>query len=319
MIVAASWEAGGLGRAASELLGAAGELAGALGTEVAFVALGEAAAAEAAGAHGARRAFVVEGAGAATGAETLTAALAELAREVGARAVLLAADDVGAEVGPRLAERLGGAAVTHAVGLEATDGRIVATRPVFGGKAVARVAATAEPVVATLRRGAFAAATAIGGAAAVETRRAPAVGGAVELVGTEPVAAGASLEDASVIVSGGAGLGSGESFAELQELASLLGGAVGASLAAVDAGWASPEQQVGLTGKTVSPNVYFAFGISGASQHLAGIGGAKAVVAVNTDPDAPIFDTARLGVVMDCRRFLAALIAQLRNGARSAA
>jgi electron transfer flavoprotein alpha subunit len=116
-----------------------------------------------------------------------------------------------------------------------------------------------------------------------------------------------------VIVSGGAGLGGPEAFAELQELAVLLGGTVGASLAAVDAGWAAPELQVGLTGKVVSPDVYFALGISGASQHLAGIGGAKAVVAVNTDPEAPIFAAARLGVVMDARQFLEAAIDELRR------
>ena len=137
--------------------------------------------------------------------------------------------------------------------------------------------------------------------------------GAVELLGAEPIAAGAALEEATVIVSGGAGIGGDEGFAELEELAAIMGGAVGASLAAVDNGWAPPERQVGLTGKSVSPDVYFAFGISGASQHLAGIGGAKVVVAVNTDPDAPIFRAARLGVVMDCRRLLAALIAELRR------
>jgi len=102
-------------------------------------------------------------------------------------------------------------------------------------------------------------------------------------------------------------------YERVEELAQLLGGAVGASLAAVDAGWAAPDRQVGLTGKVVSPDVYFALGISGASQHLAGIGGAKAVVAVNTDPDAPIFARARLGVVMDCRTFVAAMIDRLRS------
>lgn len=119
-----------------------------------------------------------------------------------------------------------------------------------------------------------------------------------------------------MIVSGGAGLGAAEAFGELEQLAELLGGAVGASLAAVDAGWAAPERQVGLTGKTVSPDLYLAFGISGASQHLAGIGGAKAVVAVNTDPDAPIFATARLGVVADCRQVLSAIVEELRRNVR---
>jgi len=312
VIVVATWDEQELGAAAREALGAAAQLAGALGEDVALVCLGgdgSGPAAEA-GTHGAAQAVVVEGA---VGAEGALAALAEVAGELGARAVLLPSDDRTAEIAPRLAERLGGTAVTQTVGLEISDGRPLWTRAAYGGKALAAVAAVAEPVVATLRRGAFAAAQAGAGTAEISTRGAPATNGTVELVGMEPAASGASLEDAKVIVSGGAGLGGAEAFGPLEELASLLGGAVGASLAAVDAGWASAERQVGLTGKTVSPDVYFALGISGASQHLAGIGGAKAVVAVNTDPDAPIFNTARLGVVMDCHTFVSAMLERLRS------
>ena len=318
MIVAATWDVDDLGRAGCELVGAANRLGAALGAEVAFVSLAAdgAGAAKAAGTHGAARAFVVLGDHAVSGSEGSVAALAELARELNARAVLLPADEQGGEVAPRLAERLAGTAVTHALAIEAADGRPVWTRPVFGGKALATVMATVEPVVATLRRGAFDPAEETGGSVSIEAREVPAGDGAVELLDSEAPAGGASLEDAAVIVSGGAGLGSAEAFSELEELARLLGGAVGASLAAVDAGWAPPERQVGLTGKAVSPDVYFALGISGASQHLAGIGSAKAVVAVNTDPDAPIFRTARLGAVMDCREFIGALVAELRRSAR---
>jgi len=318
MIVVASWDAASPGAATRELLGAAARLGAALDDEVALVSLGTGGAkvAEEAGSYGAAQVFVVEGDLAASGNEASLAALAELARELGASAVLLPADERSAEIAPRLAERLGGAAVMHATGIDVSDGRVVWTRPVFGGRALAAISAAAEPVVATLRRGAFEAAAATGGpAAAVSTRQAPNVDGAVELVASEAPSAGESLEDAKVIVSGGAGIGNGDGFAELEELARLLGGAVGASLAAVDAGWAPPDRQVGLTGKAVSPDVYFALGISGASQHLAGIGGAKAVVAVNTDPNAPIFSAARLGVVMDCHAFVASMIEQLR-GAR---
>lgn len=314
MIVAVTWDAPRLGAASLEVLGAAVRLGAALGEEVALASLGAepAGAAEEAGGYGAAQAFAFEGDHAASGNEGALAALAELARELGARALLLSADDRSAEIAPRLAERLGGAAVMHAVAAEVRDGRPVWTRPVYGGKALAVVFAS-EPVVATLRRGVFAPAEATGGSAAVSTRTATAAGGAVELIGFEAPAAGASLEDARVIVAGGSGIGNGDGFAELEELARLLGGAVGASLAAVDAGWAAPDRQVGLTGKVVSPDVYFALGISGASQHLAGIGGAKAVVAVNTDPDAPIFSIARLGVVMDCRTFVASMIDRLRT------
>lgn len=317
MIVAATWESGGLGQAGREVLGAAVRLGATLGDDVAFAALGTAAAdaAAEAGGYGAARAFALEGDYAASGAEGAIAALAELARELGGRAVLLAADEQGGEIGPRLAERLSGTAVTHATDVEVADGRLLWTRPVFGGKAFAAVEALVEPVVATLRRGAFSSAETMGGAAAVETRQVPVTDGAVEFIGSEAPQTGVALEDAAVIVAGGGGLGSREAFAELEELAGLLGGAVGASLVAVDSGWAAPERQVGLTGKVVSPDLYFAIGISGASQHLAGIGGAKAVVAVNTDPDAPIFTAARLGVVMDWKRFLPVLIDELRRAA----
>lgn len=306
MILVALWD---LGPAAREALGAAARL----GDEIAVALLGDPASAEEAGAYGATQAFVFDGDLAVSGGEATIAALTELARELGARAVLLPRDDRTAEIAPRLAERLGGTAVTQVVAIELTDGRPVWTRSAYGGKALVEVTAAAEPVVATLTRGAFAPAEATGGTATVSTRSAPAVDGAVELLEREAPSTGASLEDAKVIVSGGAGLGAAEAFRELEELAGLLGGAVGASLAAVDAGWAPADRQVGLTGKVVSPDVYFAIGISGASQHLAGIGGAKAVVAVNTDADAPIFASARLGVVMDCHTFIRSMIEQLRS------
>jgi electron transfer flavoprotein alpha subunit len=283
MILVATWDSGELGRAGLELLGAARHL----GEELSYVSLADAT------------------------SEAVLPTLAGLVVELGANVVLLPADEQGGELAPRLAERLSGTAVSHVIGVERAEGRLRWTRPVFGGKALATVVALAEPVVATIRRGAFEPSDG-GGYAEVRLPAQPS-DGAVELVGTEPVSSGAALEEAAVIVSGGAGVGGEEGFAELEQLAALLGGAVGASLAAVDSGWAPPERQVGLTGKSVSPGVYFAFGISGASQHLAGIGGAKAVVAVNTDPDAPIFRTARLGVVMDCRRLVSALIAELER------
>ena len=313
MILAASWDGERLSPAAREVVVAGARLGEAHGARIAYASLGGQGAAADSGGCGAEQAFAFDGDLAPSGAEAAVSALADLARELGARALLLPADERSAEVAPRLAGRLGGAAVLNATALEPRDGRIVLTKPVFGGKAVAEVAAVAEPVVATLRRGIVEAPETSGATVPVETRPAPAVGDAVELLGRDAPAEGASLEDAKVIVSGGAGLGDGSAFDDLEELARLLGGAVGASLAAVDAGWAPPDRQVGLTGKSVAPDVYFALGISGASQHLAGIGDAKAVVAVNTDPDAPIFQAARLGAVIDGRAFVAALTDELRR------
>jgi len=313
VILAASWDGEHLSPGAREVLAAAAPVGDAMGTGVAFASLGGAGAAAEAGGGGAAQAYAFDGDLAGSGAEASVAALAELARELGARVVLLQADERTAEVAPRLAGRLDGAAVLNATGLDVRDGRLVLTKPVFGGRAVAEVTATPEPVVATLRRGVAEAPEPTGTSATVETRPAPVTGDAVELLGRDAPTEGAALEDAKVIVSGGAGLGDEAAFAELEELAQLLGGAVGASLAAVDAGWATPDRQVGLTGKSVAPDVYFALGISGASQHLAGIGDAKAVVAVNTDPDAPIFSSAKLGAVTDCRALAAALTDELRR------
>ena len=126
-------------------------------------------------------------------------------------------------------------------------------------------------------------------------------------------AEGLRLEDAAVVVSGGRGVGGADGFEQLEELAHVLDGAVGATRAAVDLGWVPLSQQVGLTGKVVSPSLYFAVSISGASQHIAGITGAKTVVAINKDKDAEIFKLASYGVVSDWKPFIAALIAECRR------
>ena len=124
---------------------------------------------------------------------------------------------------------------------------------------------------------------------------------------------GVSLEDASVIVAGGRGLGGPEPFEQLQELADILGGAIGASRAVCDAGWLEHSYQIGLTGKTVTPDLYITVGISGASQHMAGCSGAKDVVAINKDEDANIFKTASFGVVGDWEKVLPAFIDKIKE------
>lgn len=316
MIVIAGRGGQELSRAQRELVTVARRLAGDLGSQVAYLAVGPeaAAAARRAGAFGIGRAVAIELNDASGAVEPIIENLAQGARRLGASVVLLAADHLGVQAGPRLAARLGGSALNDAVDVRVEDGRVIWTRPVFGGKALADVVLRRSPAVVTVRSGAFEAAEEGAGEAAVDVLEAVAVDTAVRVVQREEGRQeGPRLEEARVVVSGGRGLGGPEGFQRLAELAELLGGAVGASLAAVDEGWAPPEWQVGQTGKMVAPDVYFAVGISGASQHLAGISGAKAVVAINKNPDAPIFKVARLGVVMEYEKLLPALIEAVKR------
>ena len=189
---------------------------------------------------------------------------------------------------------------------------MVVERPVYGGKAVIQQKITATPAILTIRRKYFEPAPLEGTTVPVtfETGK-----GRVTLVAEKKeVTDGIPLEDAEVIVSGGRGIGGPEQFELLEKMAQHLNGAVGASRGAVDEGWASPTRQIGQTGKIVAPGVYFAVGISGASQHLAGIANSKCVVAINKDEEANIFNRARFGVVCDYKKIIPALTRAIAEG-----
>jgi electron transfer flavoprotein alpha subunit len=239
----------------------------------------------------------------------------DIARAAGAETVLFPADAMGMELAPRLAYRLGAGLVTDCVDFQLRDGRRVFVKPVYGGKALARVRVTTPVSLATVRLRTQEPWPA-------ETQR------SIERIIVAPQRQGISpemtiierieeegeeinLEDAKVVVSGGRGMGSAGAFQQLKQMAKILGGAVGASRTAVDAGWVPPAYQVGQTGKIVAPDVYFAIGISGSSQHIAGMGGSKIIVAINKDPEAPILRIANLGLVEDYRNVLPALIEAL--------
>jgi electron transfer flavoprotein alpha subunit len=233
--------------------------------------------------------------------ETL-AALAEACK--GADAILLSNDTYSQELAPRLAHRLGGSCAGDGVDVQLVDGRLRVTRQVYGGKAQAVIALKRTPGVAWLRARSFAP-----GNAGVPPAGPPASGrrdaGAPKTRIIERTASQSEtkLEDARVIVSGGRGIGGPEGFAqELQPLAQLLGAQMAASRAACDAGWVPPTWQVGQTGKKVAPDLYLAIGITGASQHMAGISDAKQIAAINIDRDAPIFKHCRFGIVEDYRK-----------------
>ena len=312
MILVAGYGGASLSRAEREVMTAAR----AAGGEITFVALGGSdASGENAGSFGASTVIVFEGSDdEAPYTAAAAAALADVGAELEPEAVLIPGDERGLELGPRVAERLGGSAVTNAVAVETVGGARLWTRPVFGGKALAKVRTRSDPAVVTVRPGAFAAAVAEGPVVEAEIRSLPAAGDEVRIVSREAGEASAfDLEGAKIVISGGRGVGGAEGFRQLEELASAIGGTVGASLAAVDEGWADGEQQVGLTGKVIKPELYVAIGISGASQHLAGMSAAGTVVAINTDPDAPIFEAADLGVVMDLKELLPALIEECRR------
>ena len=238
------------------------------------------------------------------------------AAQCGARYVIGAKTLAGRDVMPRLAFRLGTALASDcsAVALDG-DGRLLATRPVYGGNAEAVVACVRDPAVASLRPKSVdplppdpsraGETLPLAFDATVRTRT---------LERVEEAGEGVRLESAKAVVSGGRGLGGPEPFDnELRELAAMLGGAVGASRAACDAGWVPANYQVGLTGKTVTPDLYVAVGISGASQHMAGCGAAKTLVAINKDAGANIFKEARFGVAGDWRKVLPAFIEQLHE------
>ena len=237
--------------------------------------------------------------------ETSLAALTMLCKELSPRAVLLSNDTYSQELAPRLAHRLGGSCAGDAVEVRADGERLLLSRQVYGGKAQAVLELKRQPAVVWLRsRSAQPARERTEPCTISRASLYIAPDTRTRIVERRREAAGeARLEEARVIVSGGRGIGGPEPFeAELKPLADMLGAQMAASRAACDAGWVPPTWQVGQTGKKVTPDLYLAIAITGASQHMAGISEAKTIAAINTDPDAPIFKHCRFGIVADYRQ-----------------
>jgi electron transfer flavoprotein alpha subunit len=242
------------------------------------------------------------------------AALAAIAAAKPAAALFASSAD-GRDMAAGCAARLGAGIMTDVTGLEAGEGRLTATHPCFGGGVIVQVEATAGPAIATVRPGSFTSQEAPGEPEIVPLA---VTFGAASLLATvaEVVCENAgivSLEEAATVVAGGRGVGSAEGFAVIQALADELGAAVGASRAVVDAGWKHHQYQVGQTGKTVSPGLYVACGISGSIQHRAGMQTSKCIVAINKDAEAPIFSFADFGVVGDLFDVVPALTEEVRR------
>lgn len=320
ILVVATAPDGTLSRSSLELVACAHAICGPLGLGVTAVLLGTGPglvdAPQALHQHGVARVLRVDHPLLTAGeSDAYLRAIEQVARTERPEVVLISADTMGRDLAARLAWRLGAALVTECFELASGDGAVVARRQVYGGRAVATMAVTRRPAVFSMKPRSLDVPAPAPVAGTVEDL-------AVELdPGDLPTRvrqvlreqSDVGLEDAQVVVGGGRGMGGPEGFAQLGELASALGGAVGASRPPADSGWVPLSWQVGQTGKTIRPALYVAVGISGATQHVAGVSGSRMIVAINRDPEAPIFSVAHLGIVADFREIVPPLIAKIKE------
>ncbi|MBV8162346.1 MAG: electron transfer flavoprotein subunit alpha/FixB family protein [Acidimicrobiia bacterium] len=318
MAVATSWvfaEASD-GKVASitlELLTKARELGG---TVEAFYGGNDAAAvAEQLGKYGAAKVYATDPGGVLPGAPVAAAMAAQIDAGNRPDVIMFGQTYDGRDVAGRLSAKLDRPTLTNGIDITA-NGKVEVRNAVFGGNTLVQTAFAGEPpFIAVFRPKSFAAGESGGGAAEVVNVDAPDTGVAGQSTVLDRHVeehTGPKLDEAEVVVSGGRGLGAAEKYEMIEQLAKLLKGAPGASRAIVDAGWVPYAYQVGQTGKVVKPNVYIAAGISGATQHLVGMKGAKNITAINKDKDAPIFSVADLGVIGDVHKVVPKLIEALQ-------
>jgi electron transfer flavoprotein alpha subunit len=269
------------------------------------------------GAWGASKVWLFENAGLAPyRGETWVPPVAELAAKESPRAILGPVTSRLREFMARLAAKLGAGLSADSVGLKMDGDKLVATRPIYAGKLLSRVTWAKQPWLVTLRPNVFKPADADASKSAAVERVSAAIPAAqMKLVERREEASTGlpELTEAEIVISGGRGMKGPENYVILEEMGSVIGAAVGASRAAVDAGWRPHRFQIGQTGRTISPKLYLGFGVSGAIQHLAGMRTSKVIVAVNKDPEAPIFKIADYGIVADLFEVVPALTKEFKR------
>lgn len=304
-----------------ELLCACRKIANETGEELAAVLFGKDVSqlADALAEYGADKVFIADDAKLASyTTDAYSKVLADLIKEHKPSVLLMGCTILGRDLAARVAQKMGAGLMTDCTGLAMEEGNLVFTRPIYAGKAFVKAACPeARPVMATIRPNVLPAEMLQAGRKAEVINAAVNIGepdlrqiirDVIKQISTRP-----ELTEANVIVSGGRGMKGPENFKLIEDLADVLGAAVGASRAAVDAGWKPHSFQVGQTGKTVSPTLYIACGISGAIQHLAGMGSSKCIVAVNKDPEANIFKVADYGIVGDLFEVVPILIEECKK------
>lgn len=307
-----------------ELLGAGRKLAEKTGEKLVAVVIGYNTedAVAAAAAHGADEIILVDREEYAHyNTDAYTNVMYQLIEKYQPATILIGATNNGRDLGPRVSCRVGTGLTADCTSLDIDEesGNVAWTRPAFGGNLMATILCPdRRPQIGTVRPGVFKKGNLEDGRnvpVIKEDIQTPAETIRVKLLESIKEIAGdvVKIEDAEIIVAGGRGLGKAENFSYIQELADVLGGAVGASRAAVDADWIAHAHQVGQTGKVVGPKIYIACGISGAIQHVAGMSGSDVIIAINKDPDAPIFDMADYGIVGDLFEVLPVLTAEIRK------
>jgi electron transfer flavoprotein alpha subunit len=318
ILVLVEHDAGAPKKVANQILTAASKVGDGDVTAV-ILGAGAAAAADKVGEYGATKALIWEAAEADDYAtETKVAALVAAIEASGAQIVLYAADPFVTDVVARAAIRVGGGVVADAIDLELDGDRMVATKAIFGGDMSSRCQVVGDRTqFVGVKPNSFQAESTGGGAAAVETLDVTLPETATRAKITDVVNAASSgrpeMTEAAIIASGGRGLGDAEGFDLVGDLADALGGAVGASRAATDAGWIAHNHQIGQTGKTVSPQLYIATGISGAIQHRAGMQTSQTIAVINKDGEAPIFSIADIGIVGDLYKVIPPLVEEINK------